>query len=373
MKKALYCGSFDPVTYGHMDIIKRASKMFSQVTVAVGENPNKKYMFSVAQRLNMLATAKELIGADNVVIEGAGIRYLTADYARMFGYHVIIKGVRTNQDFDYEKLIHEVSLTQQHNIETVLLFSSNKLGHVSSSAVKELARYQGLIHEYVPIHVKAAIEQKQGQRIIGVTGTIGSGKSTLCKRLGHTHVNMDAIAHQLYESETPMAVETRRIIKETFGTINRKEIGEIVFNNPDELKKLNAIYKEPLLTMIRHKLATATGPIILEGALLVEMDWLFLCNNRVIIVKTPSQEEHERRLLSRGYSKEQITRRINSQYSYEQKLAGIEDRIKKDMFGNYRVVDSELTDLQEYEESFKLSNYITDHGNDSRIGQIVYS
>lgn len=366
MKKALYVGSFDPVTLGHMDIIRRAAGMFNIVTVAVGDNSNKKYMFSFTERVNMLMRAKDLIGAKNVLIEQCPIKYLTADHARIFGYDIIIKGARTHQDFDYEKLIHEVSLTQQRKIETVLLFSSSHLSHVSSSAVKELAKYQGLIHEYVPIHVKAAIEDKFNQRIVGVTGTIGSGKSTVCKQLGAHHVNMDLLAHELLESNhLPIAIETREKLNDAFGTTDRKTLGNIVFGNDTELKRLNDIYREPMLTMLRDKLSVLKGPIVLEAALLAEMGWLFLCNNRVILVKTPSEQEHCNRLAKRGYSPEQMDRRIKSQYCYGDKYATIIEAIGKDMFGTCMVFDTEADSTDQYTKINEIRKYVHDTSGES--------
>jgi len=160
---ALYVGSFDPVTYGHLDIIRRACKMFDYVEVAVGDNPAKKYMFSFDERVAMLKQGIDLILGDisgTITTSPRPIRTLTADHARKYGFDVIIKGARTTQDFDYEKLLHEVSATQQRNVETVLLFCSPEFSHVSSTAVKELSKYHGLIHKYVPLHVKAAIDKK---------------------------------------------------------------------------------------------------------------------------------------------------------------------------------------------------------------------
>jgi dephospho-CoA kinase len=224
----------------------------------------------------------------------------------------------------------------------VLLFSSSKLGHVSSSAAKELAKFQGLIHEYVPIHVKAAIEAKMGQYIIGVTGTIGSGKSSFCQMVsGVTHINMDTLSHELLESKLPIAAQTREKVKAKFGTCDRKELGRLVFGNEARLKELNAIFKEPMLTLLREKLVGKKGVIFLEGALLAEMNWLFLCNNRVILVKTPDTAEHTKRLKQRGHSDEEIARRIASQYDEAGKLEAITAQIDKDQFGKCLTFDTQ--------------------------------
>ena len=346
VNKALYIGSFDPITLGHMDIIRRASAMSEFLTVAIGNNPNKKYMFEFRERAGLVQDAVKLLNLSNVFVQTNPVEYLTADYARIYGYNIIVKGARTAQDFDYEKLIHEISVTQQREIETVLLFSSTHLSHVSSSAAKELARFQGLVHEYVPIHVKAAMEAKLGQYIIGVTGTIGSGKSSFCQMVsGTTHINMDPLSHELLvDSQLPLAVQTREKIMNRFGTCDRKKLGEAVFGNPEELAALNAILKEPMLTRLREKMAGKKGIIFLEGALLAEMNWLFLCNNRVILVKTPDPEEHTRRLRARGHSDEQIARRIASQYDYDEKIAVIAKQMNKDQFGKCLIFDSQNPD-----------------------------
>ena len=357
MKKALYCGSFDPITLGHLDIIARAAKVFDVVTVGVGVNPSKKYMFTFDERVRLIKDAVEALNIRGVEVEKRPIQNLTADYANINGYKYLIKGARTNQDFDYERLIQEVSLTQQRHLETILLFSSTHLSHVSSSAVKELARFHGLIHEYVPLNVKCAIENKLDQKILGVTGTAGSGKSTLCKRLVEYsknlerddewterrsvhHVNLDEVGHELFTSDLPIAVETRSKIFDNFRTENRKEIGDIVFGNPDKLKVLNDIFRDPMLTLLRDKMSGLKGTILLEGALLAEMNWLFLCNNNVVILKTPSEELHQKRLSDRGMTPEQIKRRLDSQYTFEEKMSTITKKIDEVNFGSYLIVDS---------------------------------
>ena len=232
--KALYVGSFDPFTLGHLNIALRAKNMFGGLTIGVGNNPSKKYMFSIAERCSLIKRTMP----DVQIVE---IRNLTADYAHKNGFTHLIKGARTSQDFDYEKLINEVTLTQQRNLETILMFSDTRLSHISSSAAKELAKFQGLIHEYVPLHTKEAIEAKLGQAIVGVTGTIGSGKSTFCNNLVNNtaswgvsnviHVNMDGLAHKLLNDDFHLAVETRKKITDAFKTTDRKELGKIVFGN----------------------------------------------------------------------------------------------------------------------------------------------
>ena len=355
--KALYVGSFDPVTFGHLDIIRRASRMFSEVVVAIGDNPSKKYMFDFRERVALMERAIKVMGqypGSDVRVETSPIRNLTADYARLYGYDIIIKGARTGQDFDYEKLIHEVSLTQQRELETVLLFSDRRLAHVSSSAAKELARFQGLVHEYVPINVKAAMERKLGQRIIGVTGTIGSGKSTFCRSLATPpsvistnpihHLSMDDIGHELLTADTNIAKETRWKLTQRFGTCDRKELGKLVFGNRAALDELNAIYRDPMLTLLREKLLGLKGTILLEGALLTEMNWLFLCNNQVVIVKTPSEQEHYNRLSARGLNERQIENRLQSQYSFDEKYMNVGNAICADGFGKCVVHDTEKAD-----------------------------
>ena len=347
--KALYVGSFDPFTLGHLNIVLRACAMFPTVTIGIGNNPSKKYMFSVDERIALIKAIPSIKEHNVSVVE---INNLTADYARVNGYTHLIKGARTAQDFDYEKLINEITLTQQRNLETVLLFSDTKLSHVSSSAAKELAKFQGLVHDYLPLNIKEAVESKLGQAIIGVTGTIGAGKSTFCKYLVDEmqhefgcnihHINMDLLAHRLLTETTPLAEEVRASIMDTFETTDRKALGEIVFNSRTKLDALNSIYREPILTLLREELRGKKGIILLEGALLAELKWLFLCNNNVILVREPKPEKYLKRLEKRGYSAEQIDNRLQSQYTFFDKQATILSEIGESEHGTLCVQTSEM-------------------------------
>jgi pantetheine-phosphate adenylyltransferase len=324
MKKiALYAGSFDPVTNGHLDIIKRALQLFDKVVVGIGVNPNKTGTFKPFQRRGfILTTLHEYYATGRLAVEE--YKGLTIDYAKMIGAKYIIKGLRTTQDFDYERLINDLSLTQQRDIETVLLFSDQKLGHVSSSAVKELAKHVGLISDMVPPIVRRALENYEGRSIVGVTGTIGSGKTTLCKRLQTTtnahYLNLDEIAHELREGEGGLCDEVRDKVYLEFGILDKKAIGEAVFGNPERMQRLNDIYREPMMTLLRNKLSSLRGTILLEGALLLEFGWEFLCSSgNLILLTTPNDEEHTARLKKRGYTDEQIEKRKGSQLSFEAK------------------------------------------------------
>lgn len=167
--------------------------------------------------------------------------------------------------------------------------------------------------------------------MVGVTGTIGSGKSTLCKRLqsehsgcgcpGSHYVNLDVIAKELRDGTSALSVELNERLVETFGTSDSKQIGQLVFGNPRELALLNGIYREPMMTMVRNTLAGLSGLVFLEGALLLEFGWEFLCSSGIlVVVKTPSRDEHEKRLRARGYTDEQIEKRLHSQLSEREKF-----------------------------------------------------
>ena len=206
---AIFAASCDPITYGHVDIIERACETFDQVIVAIGINPNKKYTFSIEERIKFI---KKAIGNPNKLKHQQNVK-------------TIIKGVRNNQDFDYERLLHEVSITQQIGIETYILIANQKLAHVSSSVAKELCKHQGLVHEYVPYYVKAALEHEiNKQSIIGITGSIGMGKSYVTQKLiehftpqmNVLHVDLDMIAHELYTRTEPVYRNYQNVIIETF-------------------------------------------------------------------------------------------------------------------------------------------------------------
>jgi pantetheine-phosphate adenylyltransferase len=343
MKICVYPGSFDPVTYGHLDIINRAAQTFDKVIVAIGVNNSKKYTFSVDHRVKQLQ--RNVVNANVEVIPFTG---LLADFAYENNAHTIIKGVRNNQDFDYERLLHEITITQQSGIDTHILVANQKLSHVSSSAAKELCKFQGLIQDYVPLNVKEDLEWVlNNQFIVGVTGSIGMGKSYVSDMIDRLlnmdrdyvcpvhNIDLDKLAHKLYESKSPVHVELRNRIVDDFNLpngFNRKDIGDIVFNDEEKLRYLNSLVRIPLLSLLRNEIKGKTGLILLNGALLVESEYLSLCNNNVVLVSSSSAQQYEN-LDKRGLSPGQIGRRMTAQMDNNTKLNNILTNIAKHKLG----------------------------------------
>ena len=146
---ALYPGTFDPVTNGHTDVVRRAAKLFDRLIVAVYDGPHKKVVFDIGERVEMFR--KAIIGTSNVqVISFTG---LTVDFAHKTGAKAIVRGLRITSDFEYEGAMALMNRHLDSGIETVCLFSSIENQYVSSSRVKEIATLGGNIASLVPAHV----------------------------------------------------------------------------------------------------------------------------------------------------------------------------------------------------------------------------
>ncbi len=145
MKKAVYAGSFDPITNGHIDIIERASKLFGELYILVTENIGKKPTFTAEERIKMI---KKVITCKNVSV------YSTSDlvvkFAKENGATTIVRGLRNIKDFESEIALYHFNKHIDKNIETIVLFPSHRHTYVSSSAIKELIYYNADISPYVP-------------------------------------------------------------------------------------------------------------------------------------------------------------------------------------------------------------------------------
>ena len=156
MSKAFYPGSFDPVTYGHIDIIRRASRLFDNLDVGVLVNNDKQPLFSIDERVKMLKLAcKDLKNVHIISYSG-----LLAEYTRESGTDVIIRGLRAVTDFEYELQIAQTNRKLNPNVDTIFLTTSLEYAYLSSSIVREVAFYGGDISNFVPEFVAKQIYAK---------------------------------------------------------------------------------------------------------------------------------------------------------------------------------------------------------------------
>lgn len=156
MKTAIYPGSFDPVTYGHLDIIERSSKLFDRLVVGVLVNVQKVPMFSLEERVEMIK--KETAHLPNVEVQG--FSGLTVDFARENGAGFMVRGLRAVTDFEYELQLSHTNRELAPDVDTVFLTTGLKYGYISSSVTKEIALFGGDITKFVPPAVEERIKEK---------------------------------------------------------------------------------------------------------------------------------------------------------------------------------------------------------------------
>lgn len=142
---AVFPGTFDPFTVGHMSIVRRGLELLDEVVVAIGINDSKRALYTVEQRMQMLQD----LFAGNPRVKVVAYDDLTVDVARRCGAEFILRGIRTVSDFEYEKTIADVN-RKISGVETILLFTEPELAHVSSSVVRELLRFGHDVTDFIP-------------------------------------------------------------------------------------------------------------------------------------------------------------------------------------------------------------------------------
>jgi pantetheine-phosphate adenylyltransferase len=156
LRTAIYPGTYDPVTLGHVDIIRRAAQIFDRVVIGVVRDPShKQIMFSVEERVSFLEAA--LREQDNVEVDV--FSELVVEFARRWGAKTMVKGLRVISDFEWEFQMHHLNRTLAPDIETVYLMANPQYSFVSSSGVKEVASFGGNVDELVPAAVAARFKE----------------------------------------------------------------------------------------------------------------------------------------------------------------------------------------------------------------------
>lgn len=156
MIKALYPGSFDPLTNGHLDVIKRASAIFDQLEVVIMTNPNKTFTFSVEERIAMIKSI--ITKFPNVTVSAQS--GLTVDYAQRVGASVLVRGIRAVMDYEYELQQATANMILNPKIETVFLLTHPQWSFLSSSVVKQVALNKGDLTGFIPPEIKEFILNK---------------------------------------------------------------------------------------------------------------------------------------------------------------------------------------------------------------------
>ena len=159
-KIAIVPGSFDPITYGHIDIIKRSSELFDEIIVAILVNPDKKYLFSLDERVEMIEeTIKDI---PNVRVDA--FSGLLVNYAKKVGSSVIVRGLRAVSDFEYEMQLTFMNKALDEGIETFYMMANTQYSFISSSIVKGVSGFGADLSKFVPKNVEERLEKKMKER-----------------------------------------------------------------------------------------------------------------------------------------------------------------------------------------------------------------
>jgi pantetheine-phosphate adenylyltransferase len=311
-RRGLVALSADPITFGHLDLIKRSAAMCHELVVLVAENERKKgsYAFRLEERVEMTERAVAEAGIPDVRVIGSS--GLLVDVYLREGCNCLFRGVRNDKDLDYEEEQTQLNQLILPSLQIEYLKASEQLRLVSSTTAKGFVSLYLDADDFVPMFVKQSLEERLlGQYRIAVTGGIAVGKSWVAAELvrqarkaGHeaTLINVDQLLRDVYDEQSDGAELIRAELASLFGadvlssggsTVDRKRMAGILFR-PDADAERQAVME---LTMphvarkYRQELAGVKGLVVVEWAQLAEMDMGPWTNNNVVIVDSPDRAE----------------------------------------------------------------------------------
>jgi pantetheine-phosphate adenylyltransferase len=165
---AVYTGVFDPVHLGHLDVIRRGSRIFERLVVGVGINPEKSSFFNVEERVDLL----KLVAAPYANVEVLPFNGLAVRFVRDLGARIMLRGLRTTSDMEYEFTMSLTNLALAPEIETVFLMAKETYSHISGTLLRQIANLGGELEKFVPPDVKAALEERVRERRDGAANEI---------------------------------------------------------------------------------------------------------------------------------------------------------------------------------------------------------
>lgn len=351
MPTAVYPGSFDPITFGHVAAITDAAKAFGSVVVAIGAHHSKNYLFSDEEREALVrAAVGHIPGVTVERFSGLLVHYMVRN-----GLHVVVRGLRNAQDLSDAMLQDTLGWQQSLAKDIQVFYVPARMGNqfTSSTALKMVVKEQGLATDLAPLSTLHAIQARMlGQYVYGVTGPSGAGKSYVCRKFKEIaarrnipliHIDLDKIAHEILgHAEEPLYQKARREVVGTFGkkvanadgTINRKALGRLVFQNPAKLEKLNQILHEPIFFKMNDRMCHEKGIFLIDAALLAESNKLHLAHNNILLVDAPEEARRTRLIERDKLDADQLERRLSAQFSGEMKGRLIEAAITETRYGN---------------------------------------
>lgn len=345
MATAIYSLSADPITYGHIDIIERACNNFDKVIVAIGDNPNKKYLLNKEERLEVAKKSlSKLKKAEVFSFSG-----LLVDFAFEKKADVIIRGLRNPTDFLYEQDLNSInnSIDVGMNLDTYYLISKPSQYHVSSSTTKALVKEYTFVDEYLPLASKFELEKKiNNQIIIGITGLMGAGKSFYSEILSNDkssglnvlNIDLDKVVSSIYEDIDNYKLLKKSLI-ENFGSYKKEDIKDIAFKSKENIKKLESLIFPVILFMVRQKIIGFKGIVIINAANIISTRFLDICNNNVIFIDSSKENRMKRCKVKRNIDPEYFLEIAAHQIKKKEQIKIFNKNKEKNGYGNLKIIN----------------------------------